>query len=50
MIDCDHVKLRKLSSFFPWIEPRDDKEVRCYNKDEADNCSNCKEIKENHGT
>ncbi len=41
MNECDHTKLRKLSSFFPWIPLEDDKEVRCYNKSEADNCPNC---------
>lgn len=50
MSECNHVKLRKLSSFFPWIAREDDKDVRCYNKTEADNCPNCKKIKENYDT
>lgn len=48
MSECNHVYMRKLSSFFPWIAPEDDKKVRCFNKTEADSCPKCDNIEESH--
>jgi len=51
MSECNHIEVRKLSSFFPWIPPDEDKDVRCFNKTEADQCRVCKGIiKESYDT
>jgi len=51
MSECNHVEVRKLSSFFSWIPPEEDRDVKCFNKTVVDNCHKCKGIiKESYDT